>query len=288
MDLEKQKERFKNHKATITDYGDIKILGFKNPESLDYRIRFLFEEKYCRLHISGDLGELSAVNYCNMTYEKFGDFVDDVGYFESKIECHSRPLYVYDEDAAKEQLIEFLDDNDILTEDEDRREMLIYEVMEHFSEDNGLSERGISILDEHYCDNYEVYCFASKLGLVSTGILDLYMLAFKLAKERLEEPKFCRYCFNARICPPSDNPFEPELTDENDYSSCGICQTNISDDERYCIMLCSGAGKPPRLEFDVWQNTSKNPHWATALQYYPKFCPECGRRLNEYEAKREN
>ena len=284
MDIENQKEKFKNHKATLTDYGDIKILDFKNPESFDYFIRFIFDEKCYRLHISGDLGELSASNYCNMTYEKFEDFVNDIGYFESKIECHSRPLYIYEEYTAKEQLIKFLDDNGIETDDKDKREILVYEIMNCFDEDKGLSDKGISIITQYHCDDYEVYCFAAKMGLVSTGILDLYMLAFKLAKKRLkiEKPKFCEYCFNARICPPSDDPFETELTDENDFSSCNLAQINISDGERYCVMLSSGAGKRPRLEFNVWQNTSKNPHWATALRYYPKFCPECGRRLNEY------
>ena len=57
MKIEKQKENFKNHIATFTDYGNIKIVDFKEPETSYYRIRFLFEEDYCRLHISGDLGE---------------------------------------------------------------------------------------------------------------------------------------------------------------------------------------------------------------------------------------
>ena len=30
MDIEKQKEHFKDHVATFTDYGNIKILDFKN------------------------------------------------------------------------------------------------------------------------------------------------------------------------------------------------------------------------------------------------------------------
>lgn len=68
MNLEKQRENFKNHIAKFTDYGNIKILDFKEPESSHYRIRFLFEEDYFRLHISGDLGELVATNYSNMTY----------------------------------------------------------------------------------------------------------------------------------------------------------------------------------------------------------------------------
>ena len=130
MDLEKQKEHFKEHIATFTDYGNIKILDFKKPNSLEYRIRFLFEEDYCRLHISGDLGELIATNYNNMTYEKFSDFVNDVGYFEQKIDCHNRPIYTYDEELAREELLE--------------------------------------------------------MAKKETGILELYMLAFKLAKEQID------------------------------------------------------------------------------------------------------
>lgn len=53
MNLEKQKENFKNHRATFKDLGNIKILDFKKPNSTEYRIRFLFEEDYCRLHIFG-------------------------------------------------------------------------------------------------------------------------------------------------------------------------------------------------------------------------------------------
>ena len=79
FNLEKQKEHFKNHIASFTDYGNIKILDFRNPESVEYRIRFLFEEDYCRLHISGDLGELIACNYNNMPYEGFADFVNNTG-----------------------------------------------------------------------------------------------------------------------------------------------------------------------------------------------------------------
>lgn len=101
IDLEREKENFKNHKAIFTDYGNIKILDFKNPNSNEYRIRFLFEQDYCRLHISGDLGELVAVNYNNMTFEGFKDFVNNIGYFNEKISCHDRRIYTYDEAEAK-------------------------------------------------------------------------------------------------------------------------------------------------------------------------------------------
>ena len=117
MNLEKQKERFKNHIATFTDYGNIKILDFKALNTSNYRIRFLFEEDYCRLHISGDLGELIASNYDNMTYEKFSDYVNNTSYFEEKIDCHNRAIYVYDEDKARAELMQrAIDDGDWLIE----------------------------------------------------------------------------------------------------------------------------------------------------------------------------
>lgn len=71
IDLKVQKKQFVNHVAKFTDYGNIRIVDFKNPDSNEYRIRFLFEEDYCRLHISGDLGDLIASNYHNMTFKGF-------------------------------------------------------------------------------------------------------------------------------------------------------------------------------------------------------------------------
>ena len=194
IDLEKQKENFKNHIATFTDYGNIKILDFKNPNTSHYRIRFLFEEDYCRLHISGDLGELIATNYNNMTYEKFSDFVNDVDYFEGKINCHNRKIYVYDEEDAKNDIKERLEDYDCLDNvlehdryewenDEDKLEEFYEDVLEDFSQNNGIGSKGYDALSEYFDNAWE---FASDIGKRETGILDLYLLAFKLAQEQLK------------------------------------------------------------------------------------------------------
>lgn len=193
MDLERHKEHFKNHVATFTDYGNIKILDFKAPDTSHYRIRFLFEEDYCRLHISGDLGELVACNYNNMTYEGFGDYVNNTGYFEEKIACHSRSIYFYDKDLAKEQLYKRLEEDDMLEEiynhdrydfetDEDKLNEFYESVFEDFSEDTGIGSKGMDVLWEKFAEPWE---FADDLGKKETGILELYMLAFKLAKEQL-------------------------------------------------------------------------------------------------------
>ena len=194
MDLEKQKENFKNHVAKLTDYGNIKILDFKEPNSSHYRIRFLFEEDYCRLHISGDLGELIATNYNNMTYEKFSDFVNDIGYFEGKIDCHSRKIYLYNEEDAKEDIKDIIeeyalldvileDDGFILKSDEEKLEEFYNDVLEDFSQENGIGSKGYDALSKYIDDAWEL---TSDIGKRSTGILDLYMFAFKTAKEQID------------------------------------------------------------------------------------------------------
>ena len=192
MDLEKQKEQFKDHKAIFTDYGNIKILDFKNPTSSHYRIRFLFEEDYCRLHISGDLGELIATNYSNMTYEKFSDFVNDIGYFRQKINCHNRPIYIYDEDKAKKDILEYIKEYELTDyvigkgfdwqSDQENIDDFIEDVLENFSDETGIDCKGDECLSEIDPD---IFYVISDFGKESTEILDLYMLAFKLAQKQL-------------------------------------------------------------------------------------------------------
>lgn len=193
MNIELEKENFKNHIATFTDYGNIKILDFKNPKSYDYRIRFLFEEDYCRLHISGDLGELIASNYNNMTFEKFSDFVNNVGYFEQKIDCHNRSIYTYDEDLAREALLEMAKNHDWLLfsdkysyedDDEKRLNNIIDDILYDFDENTGIGRKGYDELSNLEDDLFE---FVYNLGKKNTGILEIYMLAFKLAKEQIDK-----------------------------------------------------------------------------------------------------
>lgn len=190
MNLVRQKEKFKNHVATFQDFGNIKVLDFRNPDSIEYAIRFIFEEDHYRLHISGDLGELIAFNQTNMRYETFGDFVNNTGYFEEKICCHERPIYEYDYESAKNELISkaneygWVIDEEISQEEHDEEiEQLIYEVLEDFNDRTGISQKGAEALSKYDSDCYE---YAYDLGKESTGILELYMLAFKLAQKQLK------------------------------------------------------------------------------------------------------
>lgn len=185
IDIERQKENFINHVATFQDLGNIKILDFQKPGHSEYRIRFLFEEDHYRLHISGDLGELIAYNFTNMRYETFGDFVNNTGYFEQKIQCHNRPIHCYDREKAKRELIAIFDEYGLII-DEEEMDDKAEEILEDFDEENGISYEGHKILEEIDPDSWEYAC---DLGRENTGILELYMLAFKLAQEQLKGEK---------------------------------------------------------------------------------------------------
>ena len=193
IDIEEQKKRFKDHVAKFTDYGNIKILDFQRPGSSEYRIRFLFQEDFSRLHISGDLGELTASNYHNMNYKDFGpDFGKNPYYFEEKIDCHERPIYYYDEDKARKDIKEMFEENELILpsryyfgtdDDAEAFEDFIDDVLEGFDDDKGMSPEGYRVLSEADNDAWE---YASRIGKERTGIIELYLLAFTLAQEDLK------------------------------------------------------------------------------------------------------
>ena len=95
----------------------------------------------------------------------------------------------------------------------------------------------------------------------------------------------CKYCFNARIIEPAkteeeawDRQFETELTDDNDFSSCGIG----AGDEIHNMFIDAGGGKPVSISVMKWDDKYKQNF--TVCKYVPKYCPECGRFLgNDYK-----
>ena len=102
---------------------------------------------------------------------------------------------MYDEDEAKEELKKKLEEYYCLEEvlqnnrydfetDEDKLNEFFEDVFEDFSQVTGIGSKGYDAISEYIEDAFK---FASDLGKKDTGILDLYMLAFKLAKEKLRE-----------------------------------------------------------------------------------------------------
>lgn len=90
----------------------------------------------------------------------------------------------------------------------------------------------------------------------------------------------CPFCFNAYVyakMPKTEEEeyFGTELNDTNDFSSStiGFHRNDI------CMYINSGNGEPVNIETCEWIND----RWHTVAIYYPKYCPECGRKLDEYE-----
>ena len=217
FDEEKYKRQWKNHEAIVSDYGDIKVFDFREPGRNEGHIRFLFDESCCRLYISGDYGELTAVNYNNMVFDKFmRDFANNADYFKSKIECMSRVLYFYDEESARSELRELIEENDYLTasvdymwesDDEKRMDYILDDILVDFTNETGIGPKGYEALSGFDDYAYEV---CSDIGKRETGIIDLYLFAFKLAMERLKEPDICIDCFIPDMV--------IEASDNSDYS----------------------------------------------------------------------
>lgn len=190
QNVARYKEVFKDHIATLTDAGSIKIVDFKRPNSSEYRLRFLFEEDYCKLHISGDMGNLTASNYSNMIYSKFEkDFVHNVSYFTGKIDSCDRPLYYYDKDSARKFLQEHFAYEHFGDDDEESDRILeekITEILQDFDDEKGLSESGFEVLSDLDSDAWE---YAHTVGRERTGILEIYLLAFDMAWMQLHSQK---------------------------------------------------------------------------------------------------
>ena len=179
INLKTAAQHFKDHVATFKDYGDIKILDFKKPESQHYHIRFTFDEPCGYVNVSGDLGFLTAVKRGGITYEKFTDFANAPSYFEEKVVCHDRPFYEYDEDLAREELKEWIGDQDY----PDKIEKAIDEIMEGFDDETGISQDGWDKMTDIDPDAWEII---RDIGRKRTGIVELYLLAFSLARAQIE------------------------------------------------------------------------------------------------------
>ena len=90
--------------------------------------------------------------------------------------------------------------------------------------------------------------------------------------------KVCPVCFNAYVYNSlpkvEEDYFDEGLNDTNDFGSRTVGTSNNG----FQMYINSGGGRPLEIETCQWTNDK----WHTMAVYRPKFCPECGRALTEY------
>ena len=118
-----------------------------------------------------------------------------------------------------------------------------------------------------------MYSFIKEIDKVASDYsccpTDGYSHIMKICDSAKEMSQPCDMCNNAKI--------DARLTDKNDYSSCILGDSA----EGLRMMLSSGWGRPLRIELQEYD--VKN-GWLTYGIYFPKFCPNCGRKIVEYES----
>jgi hypothetical protein len=83
----------------------------------------------------------------------------------------------------------------------------------------------------------------------------------------------CRFCANNRTNP------EWELDEEQ----VSYAMTRGKFEKGFRIMLSKNHYQPLCIEFDHWRDDLRTPQYQLVGYYYPKFCPECGRKIDEYD-----
>ena len=89
---------FNKHIAKKIELDDITIIDYHSPEyNLMHNLRYIFDKKNSSLAITGDFGELVAVNFNNMgNWEDFyKDFTNNPGYFLSKKSKHLVVIFLF-------------------------------------------------------------------------------------------------------------------------------------------------------------------------------------------------
>ena len=121
-----------------------------------------------------------------MCFAEFADFLGNPEYFSEKIDCMSRRQYVYEDEKARQELLERIEreeiEDQIMSSGYDSVDEFIDDVMWDF-EDTGIGYGGIEKIDNVFRDSFE---WVGDLGKESTGIIELYLMAFDLAMKNLK------------------------------------------------------------------------------------------------------
>lgn len=98
---------FKDHIATLTECGELKILDWRKSDDWAYAIRYVFDGN--KMYISGDIGQAVFCLTWKADVHSFNKIGTD--YFMEKMSAFSRDRYDFDGKEAAAYLKEWLDEH---------------------------------------------------------------------------------------------------------------------------------------------------------------------------------
>ncbi len=178
------RENFKDHIATLTEHGDLKVLDWKMPESIFYYIRYVFDGN--KIYITGDLGEAVFCLTWKADIHSFNDI--GLGYFHEKLKAYHEDKYDFDSDKAIKRLREWLNELKDYGIEYDHDEM-----RELFEGARGCSEEWewVEVVHEHddFISDLDVdyWEWFYNIGRVYPMRFQSYLIGLQMASEQLKE-----------------------------------------------------------------------------------------------------
>lgn len=197
---------FPEHRATLTQQGNLQVLDWRKPGTCVYAVRFVFDGEY--MYISGDIGEAVF----RLTWEADVHSFNNISthYFMEKMKAFSDDKYDFDRQTARDALLEWKEDylNDNYYMDEDR----ILEFDDNFNEllksidECSCKEHWAAIVNERYNDfisemDQDYWEWIYNIGDEVPARIYGYIVALQMASEQLKlHDKIAEMTLNARAC----------------------------------------------------------------------------------------
>ena len=104
IDQEIREHWFNDHQATLTKHGDLEVLEWREPGTIVYYCRYVFDKN--RIYISGDIGQAIFDLTWRATIHSFDDI--NLGYFYSKLSAFSDDKKDFNSENAVKRLREWV------------------------------------------------------------------------------------------------------------------------------------------------------------------------------------
>jgi hypothetical protein len=172
---------FPEHKATLTEHGELKVLQWAKPGTSTYYCRYVFDGS--KMYISGDIGTAVFWLTWRADVHSFNDI--HVDYFEEKLEAYSGDRRNFDSDKAVKRLKEWV--RELKGRKYDREEMRdLFNAAENCSSRNDWADivnntHFISDLDSDYWD--WIYEIGDEIPSRIIG----YLIGLKMASGQLNK-----------------------------------------------------------------------------------------------------